>query len=152
VITTRRYTKQDIPALVGYLREALKPLHYGPISFSPVKVENLLVGNLTSKKFFCELVVDGDEILGAMVASVVEFPFSYEAYASDYITWIRPEKRSLKAITSLVAKYVEWANERRVTEIRWSQSSGFKMDKFEKLASRLGFVKIGTHFMMDGGK
>lgn len=150
VTTTRRYTKDDVDALVVRLKEALSSFHYGKISYAPDKVRNLLVGNLNNKMFFCNVAVnDEGEILGAMVAAIAQYPFSFEAYAHDMITYIRPEHRSLKVITSLVKDYIAWAKERRVRQIRWSQSTGFKMDKFKLLAGRLGFTQIGTHFNME---
>jgi L-amino acid N-acyltransferase YncA len=145
----RRYTKTDIPAMLRYLQEGLALFHYKDIRFDWNKVENLLIGNLNNKMFFCNIVEEDGEIIGAMAGSVIEFMFSREAYAQDHITYIRPGKSSLKAATRLVKSYILWAKERRVRQIRWSQSSGYKIESFAKFAQRLGFTQIGTHFNME---
>lgn len=154
MIVTRRYERRDIPLMIRYLREGLKTFHYNSILFDEDKVKFLLEGNLTNRGFFCQVVVDDEtgDICGALCASTSQFMFSREVYAQDHVTYIRPGKGGLNIVTRLVADYVQWAKDRRVRQIRWSQSSGFKIEKFKHLAERLGFEQIGTVFNMEVGK
>lgn len=147
----RRYTKADIPDMLRYLKAGLEQFHYKNIDFSGTKVQQILEGNVNNKAFFCNIVEDDGVVAGALCASCVEFMFSREVFAQDHITYIREGHRSLAAITALVRSYVVWAKERRVRQVRWSQSTGFKIEKFAVLAKRLGFEQIGTHFSMEIG-
>lgn len=146
----RRYTKEDIPDLIKYLEAGLQATHYNRYRFDSVKVRQLLLGNLTNLTFFCN-VVEGDDgtVEGALAASIMQPMFSHEAVAQDHITYIRPECRSLRAIHQLVNSYIRWARDRGAREVRWEQSSGFKMEKFQVLAKRYGFDQIGTKFSME---
>lgn len=152
MITVRRYQLADIPEIASVLETALKPFRYGKMMFAPQKVRYLLQANIYNPGFFCHIVIEDGEVVGGMCGEVVEYPFSYEAYAQDYVTLIAEGHRSVTAITSLVTAYKEWAISRGVREIRWSQSSGYKMDKFKALAKRLGFTQIGACFTMEVGK
>lgn len=150
----RRYERYDIPDMVKYVKAGLQlqPTYQG-IRFDEDKILNLLTGNLTNKSFFCDVVEDDNgELVGGMAATVSQFPFSKEVYTADMVTYIREGHRgNLWAITGLVRAYIKWARTRGAKQIRWSQSTGFKMDKFAVLAKRLKFKQIGTHFMMETG-
>lgn len=146
----KRYEKADIDTMTTLLAEGLRQFHYAGIDFSYKKLENLLVGNLRNPSFFCDVVIaDDGQIAGALCASVQEFMFSHEVYAEHHVTYIREEYRSLKAVTGLVMRYVAWARKRDARQVRWGQSTGYKMDKFAVLAKRLGFTQIGTNWSME---
>lgn len=145
----RRYNKWDIPDMISSLKVLLSEYHYGDIMYDPQVVEDLLVGNLNNSMFFCNVLEVDGKIVGCMSAEVARFRFSKQVYATDNITYIFPQYRSLAAITGLVRSYVAWAKERKVRQVRWGQSTGFKMDKFASLAKRLGFEQIGAQFMME---
>lgn len=149
MIETRRYSPYEIPMIVELLKAGLAETHYGKISYAPEKVIGMLKGNINNEDFFCNVITDHGQIIGGMAAEALSFPFSYEAYAIDRVTYVIPQHRSLKAITTLVTAYVKWAKERCVREIRWSQSSGYKVEKFAMLAKRFGFTQIGTNFCME---
>lgn len=145
----RRYTKADVPQMVELLEEGLKDYGtYAKILYDPNTVGDRLIGNLRNPSFFCHVVDDG-EIGGALCGSIVEYMFSHEVYAEHHITYIREGHRSLKAITGLVTNYKSWAKSRDARQIRWGQSTGFKMEKFAVLAKRLGFTQIGTNWNME---
>lgn len=145
----RRYKKGDVPDMVKHSREALEAFHYSGIAFSNDKVSAMLIGNLRNPSFFCDVIdVDG-EIGGALCAMVSEYIHSYEAYAQDWIFYIRPEYRSLTGAVALIRNYVKWARSRGVRQIRFDQSTGYKMDKFAVLMKRCGFQQIGTKWSME---
>lgn len=148
----RRYNKFDVPEMISKLRTLLSDYHYGDIMFDPQVVEDMLIGNLNNLMFFCNVVEHEGQIVGCMAGEVARFRFSKQVYATDHITYINPDHRSLPLITGLVKSYVAWAKERRVKQIRWGQSTGYKMDKFAILAKRLGFTQIGTQFNMELSK
>ena len=146
----RRYTKSDIPDLVAHLREGLSTFHYRSIKYDAGKVEDMLTGNLSNPGFFMDVyIADDGEIGGALCGFTAEYAFSREAYAEHMITYIRDGYRNLRAITGLVSNYVSWAKTRGVRQIRWGQSTGYKMDKFAALARRRGFTQIGTTWSME---
>ncbi len=146
----RRYEKRDIDAMTQLLAEGLREFHYAGIDFSYRKIKDLLEGNVRNPSFFCDVLVTDDvQIAGALCASVQEFMFSHEIYTEHHITYIREGYRSLKAITGLVMRYRAWARKRQARQVRWGQSTGYKMDKFAVLARRLGFTQIGTNWSME---
>jgi len=149
----RRYQKHEIPAMIDLLKEGLDRFHYGNIQYSRQKVEDLLVGNIRNPQFFCHVIVEDDGVVaGALAAEIVEYSFSYEAFAQPRITYIREGHSSLKGITGLVAAYKQWAIKMGAREIMMSQSTGFKMDKFAKFMQRQGFSQLGTMWMMENSK
>lgn len=150
-MTIRRYTKADIPDLVRHLEDGLLLYHYRAIKYDAGKVEDLLVGNINNPNgFFADLyIADDGEIGGMLCGFVIEYMFSREAYAEHVITYMREGYRNLPAITGLVSNYIRWAKTRGVRQIRWGQSTGFKMDKFAVLAKRRGFTQIGTTWSME---
>lgn len=149
-MTIRRYTKSDIPDLVTHLRDGLSLYHYRAIKFDAGKVEDTLVGNLSNPGFFMDVyIADDGEIGGGLCGFTAEYAFSREAYAEHMITYMREGYRNLSAITGLVSSYIHWAKSRGVRQIRWGQSTGFKMDKFAALAKRRGFTQIGTTWSME---
>ncbi len=145
----RRYNKYDVPDMIKKLKVLLSEYHYGDIAYDPQVVEDLLIGNLNNSMFFCNIIEEDGEMVGVMSGEVARFKFSKQVYATDNITYIFKEHRSLTAITALVKSYVAWAKERKVKQIRWGQSTGYKMDKFAILAKRLGFEQIGAQFSME---
>lgn len=148
----RRYNKWDVPVLIAKLKLLLSEYHYGDVEFDEQIIQDLLIGNLNNSMFFGNVLEEDGEIVGFMGGEVVRFRFSKAVYATDLITYIFAEHRSLKVITALVRSYIAWAKERRVKQIRWGQSTGYKMDKFALLAKRLGFTQIGTAFNMEISK
>jgi len=146
----RRYTKADVPDLVKYLKSGLSGFHYRRIDYDDQKMEDTLMGNLRNPSFFVAVCVSDDgEIAGALCAGINAYMFSHEVYADHYCTFIREEFRSLRAITGLVSAYVKWAKSKGAKQIRWEQSTGYKMEKFGILAKRLGFTQIGTKWNME---
>lgn len=146
----RRYQKADIPVMIDLLREGLSGFHYGRVHYSSNKVSDLLHGNLRNPQFFCHVFVEDDGTLaGGLAAELVEYSFSYEAFAQPRITYIREGHSSLKGVMELMAAYKAWAIKMGAHEIMMSQSTGFKMEKFAKFMQRQGFVQIGTMWMME---
>lgn len=136
--------------MVELLKEGLSKFHYGKVYYSPSKVEDYLKANLRNPQFFCHVIeTDNGEIAGALAAELVEFLFSYEAFAQPRITYVREGYGSLKGITGLVAAYKDWAIKMGARELHWDQSTGYKIDKFAAFAKRLGFSQTGTSWIME---
>ena len=148
-MTIRRYLKSDIPRMIEQSKLAVMDYHYQSIYYDEGKVSDMLVGGLKNPDFFCDVIEHNGEVGGALVAKMIEFIHSREAFAQDLILYVIPEARNLKDMNALIRSYIAWAHTRRAKQIRLDQSTGFKMDKFAILAKRAGFSQIGTKWNME---
>ena len=150
VYVIRRYNRTDIPAMVMYLERGLRLFHYSRCNYIASKVETMLRANLWNSEFFCNVIIDENgEVGGALAATVLEYMFSYEAYAQDHIFYIRDGFHSLRAASELIKSYVAWGKSKGVRAVRLDQSTGHKMAKFAVFMQRMKFSQIGTTFQME---
>lgn len=139
-----------MPKMVEGARDAISHLRYSRISFDEDKVTGILGSGLANPDFFCDIVVDDDGwFRGALVAKLLEYPFSRDKYALCLVFYIEEECRSLANALGLLRNFVAWGKERDVKELRLDQSTGFKMKKFGLLAKRAGFSLVGTKWTME---
>lgn len=147
----RRYTIEDIPVLVERAQEFFDcSPNYRYISYDKSKMRAWFLANLNNKSFFCNLAVNEDgEYIGILCASIAEYVFSREVFASDEFFYIPEDRKSLRLATELVGQYVAWGKERRVRELRLSSTTGVKPEKFAKLCEFLKFEKVGPIYRME---
>lgn len=145
----RRYELGDIELMLDSLEGDLKTTIYRDIKFSREKLGDVLRGNVGNSQFFGNLVVENDQVIGGLVATVACPLFSYEAIAYDHFFYVQPSHRSIGAATALVASYVAWAKERKVRRVTLSNSMGRYIKEYASLATRLGFEQVGTIHSME---
>lgn len=145
----RRYELADVPEMLDHIQAALSVTQFRDIKVSREKLDRMLCSNVRNSLFFAALAVDDEaNIIGGICASVFKFIFSEETLAEDLFFYVVPSSRQLRVSTGLVAAYLEWAKERNVRRVQLSNSMGVKVEQFSKLATRLGFEKVGTVHQM----
>jgi len=145
----RRYTLQDIPTMLTHIGVFLNEAeNYRGIPFDKEKLRMLLINNDRNNRFFCNLAVENDEIIGGLCAIVQEYTFSKAAFCADLLFYVDSNRRSLKAATELVESYVEWAKQRGVVECRLANSTGVKPEAYAKLCEKFGFSYLGPIYQM----
>lgn len=151
--TVRRYTTEDIPAIIA-LQEAFlfadrdgHVNHFKGIEVDQEKLYNLLKLNVRNIRFFTNLVTTEDgKIVGILSGHVTEYYFSRECLASDLIFFFDENYSNLAALTTLIKSYVSWAEKRQVREVQLRTSTTFKQDKFGLLMRRMGFSQFETGY------
>jgi L-amino acid N-acyltransferase YncA len=147
-MTPLRYTEADIPQMLSIVGQHLGQTSYKHFSFSEDKMQDMLISGLNRKSFHCSVVKDGEKIIGGLCATVTTPVFSYDAITADHFFYVEPGRRNIRVATGLVADYIEWAKSRKVRMIQLSNSMGTEVERFAKLAERLGFSTVGSiHFM-----
>jgi len=122
--------------------------NYKGIPYDTEKIRSLLINNDRNNRFFCNLAVDGDEIIGGLCAIVQEYTFSRAAFSADLLFYIPSDRRGLKIATELVESYVEWSKQRGVVECRLANSTGVKPEAYAKLCEKFGFSYLGPIYQM----
>lgn len=145
----RRYIGSDIPQLLEKVEDFLKATgSYNDVHYNREKVKAMLGFNLTNTRFFCNVAVEGSEVVGGLCATVGEYTFSKEIYAQDVIFYVEENRRGLRLATDLVEGYVEWAKKRGARECRLANSTGIKPEAYGKLCERFGFLYLGPIYQM----
>lgn len=108
------------------------------------KMTDLLAGNVNNVRFFCDLVVSGEEPIAGLCASLQEYLINREVYTNDMLFYVLPNRRATRAAIMLTTAYVEWAVERGVREVRLSSTTGIDLKRFDKFCEHIGFDRLGS--------
>lgn len=138
--------------MVDKIGAAMKDLpHYASTEFDPMICKTTLEMNCGQDMRFVGFVIANpanDEVVGGMSMSLTGGFVSRDVYVWDNFFWIDPQWRSLANAEKLFIACREWALKRgcKLQNIRASTTSGYKMDKLEKLMMYMGMEPIGTLF------
>lgn len=153
-LTIRRYKKEDISKCLYHIEQFLNENrgdesytnHYKDIDFNYEKMHNILTKRINDIDFFCNLIFDGNEIVGGLCAEVAEPIFSSERIAYDQLFYVTPSFHNGKAVIRLFQTYIEWAKRRNVVECRMCSSTGYNQEGFTKLCQHMGFTQFEVGF------
>lgn len=145
----RRYREEDIEGMLQMLGEHLQQTIYNNMEYKPSKTRAMLEMNINNLLVFMNIIEHEGRIVGALLAFARATYYSDDMNAYDHFFYVRPEIRSWKATTTLVAQYVEWARARKVRRVFLSNSMGVRMDEFARMCEMLGFKKLGTIHAME---
>tara|TARA_R110000787_G_scaffold97868_10_gene201630 strand:+ start:116 stop:571 length:456 start_codon:yes stop_codon:yes gene_type:complete len=113
------------------------------LGYDGAKVEKLIMSHMTDANKFGRVAEKDGEIIGAIAGWMGEYPYSRDLVATDSWFFIDPTKRGGVAALRLMAEFKTWARERGAKEIYISVSSGYHLEKMDKLFNRVGFNCVG---------
>lgn len=149
----RRYREGDIPTCISHIQNYLEGNtytegndHYKGLDFSTSKMYKVLIDNLADVRFFCNLIIADENVVGGLCAYVAEPIFSNRTFAYDQFLYVVPEFKNYKAVFRLIKSYTDWAKRRDVAQCYLRTSTLYRSDSFAKLCKRLGFEKYEIGF------
>lgn len=88
----------------------------------------------------------GDEIVGMMAGACAEAFFGREKYASDLVTYVKPEFRGSSAFVRLVKAFETWARAQGAIDVILGVSCELEMEKTRKVYEKIGYNLSGHAF------
>jgi hypothetical protein len=150
--TLRQYRNSDIDWIVERIGVRLHDLpHYQDTEYAPEILKATLSINVGADLNFVVFVLcdpKTDKVVGGMAATITRGFVSYDKYMWDIFCWIEPEWRALNNVEKLLSAIRDWALARgcKRRNIRITTTSGYKMEKLDKLLEFLGMERIGSLF------
>jgi len=133
----------DVNLLIDLCIEMHKEGYYANISLDDRKLQWYLIKNIKSDNSLVLILKNKADVVGLLIAEVVEYFFSQELLAIDSLFFIRKDKRKSIGAMKLLKAYFKWAQSLNVTEITLSSTNGIEVEKLEKMYAKLGFNKVG---------
>lgn len=137
---------EDIQQLIEIGKEFHKESVYKIIPFHEEKTRSFLesaVNGAYEKNSFFKVIVDNEIIYGGLIGYISEYYFSNAYCANDLAFFIRSEKRGTIAGARLIKEFVQWGQERGVTEVCIGVSSGINAIKVGKFLEVMKFNCVG---------
>lgn len=142
--------EHDIPRVVELGRNFFDASPYNSLTFSEQATENFLYACLARpENNICILAVEDEEVVGALVGSISNLPFSEDTVAAEIAWWVEPDYRKGTVGRDLKEAYEYWAIKMGAKKISMALLSG----DYEKLLDRYyrstGYVKAETAYVKD---
>lgn len=111
----RRGNRQDLPEVMELMKAAYVEYYesrglpaYDEDYLARFYIEHIARGNRLALLYELEQE-SNQKILGILLASANELPFSSAYIAKDSLWWIREDARNFKVATLMVKEYIAWA-------------------------------------------
>lgn len=144
--TVRRYSKRDIPYIIGLVMRWVPELpNYQGVTIHEDRIKFMLEHNETNDASLMlqVLVTETDQIIGCIAGYCVTSLISWDKVASDIFMFILPEWRSAENADKLLAVYIDWARARKAKIVGSTQTSAYREEAFTKFLAKRGFEQIG---------
>lgn len=148
--TLRQYQAKDIDFMVDRMESAIKDLpHYAHTTYDREITRRTLQFNCGVDNQFAGIMIcdpKTDNIVGGISCAISRGFISNDVYLWDIFFFIEPEWRSLRNAEKLFIAMREWALAHgvKLQNIRASTTSGYKMEKLNRLMEYMGMEPIGT--------
>ena len=116
------------------------------VKYSKDKVFKTIKASIDSDRMVFFVAEDEDGYAGMMGGFIAEYPISYEKYASDFLMFIKEEKRGGDTALKLLNLFEDWAKSKGVKEIRLGSSHGVDTEKVKKFYEWQKYETIGHLF------
>lgn len=116
------------------------------IKYSEDKVFRTIKASIASDKMIFFVAEDEDGYAGMIGGFVSEYPISYERFASDFLMFIKENKRGGDTAIKLLKLFEDWAKSKDVKEIRLGSSHGVDIEKVKNFYEWQGYNTIGHLF------
>ena len=116
------------------------------VKYSEDKVYRTIKSSINSDRMIFFVAEDKDGYAGMMGGFIAEYPISYEKYASDFLMFIKKEKRGGDTALKLLYLFENWARSKKVKEIRLGSSHGVDTEKVKKFYEWQKYETIGHLF------
>ena len=86
---------------------------------------------------------------GFLAGYMAQYHFGPEWFACLLDFYMRPDARGSRDSIRLLKQFEEWAAEREAVEVNLGISTGVRMDEFDRLATKLGYTRVGGIYKRD---
>ncbi|WP_288791489.1 GNAT family N-acetyltransferase [uncultured Chitinibacter sp.] len=150
MIQIRLAIAEDIPVLVAMGRQALEETRYQAFKFDETKVRKSAEAYMADQrgKYGILVAVDDGKIVGYLFAMAEAYWFCDSVVATNISWFVLPEARGTSAATKLVLGFQRWAKNRGADEVRLMVSSGYLIDRTDKMLRRMGFSHVGGNYAL----
>ena len=142
----RKLEEKDIAPLVKIGSIMHKEGSFKKINYSKEKVFATIKHSLTSDKMAFFVAKDDDGYAGMMGGFILEYPISFDKYATDFLLFIKKEKRGGDTAIKLLNLFEDWAKGKNVKEIRLGSSNGVDIEKVRGFYEWQKYETIGHIF------
>ncbi|MBD9459116.1 GNAT family N-acetyltransferase [Pseudomonas sp. PDM05] len=139
----------DVPRLIelGTLLHATTS--YSTMSFCPDKSAAFLHELINGQQGVAFVAEIRGEVVGGLVAGVIDQWFSNDLIAYDYTLFIDPSKRHGITAIRLIQAFKEWAKIKGAKQIYMGIGTGVSVEGTTELYQSQGFRNIGPLLMME---
>ena len=144
----REASISEVNEIVNLCSIMHKESNYKNIDPDYNKSYEFIESSIIDKESFFIVLIEDNRIIGFFMAKLLEYFFSHERQAVDYLFFIKEEHRKKSGAYKLVSTYIKWAKKNNVREIILSSTTGVELEKIEKLYSKFNFKKVGVMFKL----
>ena len=142
----RKIKEEDVSSMVNLGETMHRIGSFKKVKYSKDKVFKTIRSSIDSDRMIFFIAEDEDGYAGMMGGFVVEYPISYEKYDSDFLMFIKEEKRGGDTALKLLNLFEDWAKSKGVKEIRLGSSHGVDTEKVKKFYEWQKYETIGHIF------
>jgi len=145
-------TREDVPEIEGMcadLHPDIPGLSCYP--YSAERMTRLLHAAIDDERnCYCLFVARSasDELAGMLFGNVERQFFSEALVAQNIIFLVKPRFRGTSAALRLLKAFANWARNRQVSALCVSQNSALDTQRFGRFMTRLGFVFVGSNYVL----
>ena len=123
---------------------------YRCYNFDPLKLANTISELIEVKKGIALVAVVQGKIVGGLIGYLAEHYFGCDLAAYGLALFIDAEHRNGMVGPRLIKQYVAHARDKGASEIVFSNTTGYEMERVGRLFLRLGFSHDGYVFSLNG--
>lgn len=144
----REMAEEDIPLMIELGASMHLESEYAPFEYSRVKCQAL--GNeIISNDAFCGFVSESNGVINGMfIGASWGHYFSDAVLSSDLLLYVDKESRGGLTGLRLIKRYIQWAKDRKVDDIRLGETAGIDREAVNRLYTKLGFTNCGTIYKL----
>ena len=142
----RKITEEDVVPMVKLGGIMHRIGSFKKVKYSEDKVFKTIKAAIDSDRMVFFVAEDEDGYAGMMGGFVAEYTISYEKYATDFLMFIKKEKRGGDTAVKLLNLFEDWAKSKGVKEIRLGSSHGVDTEKVKKFYEWQKYETIGHLF------
>src|SRR5690625_3519231 len=94
-----------------------------------------------SPTFF--VVEDSREVIGMLMADILEFRAADGLFTIQEVLYVKPEKRGSRASVILMKQLIEWSENLGAKEIIGGNDNGFNSERTARFLEHFGFQRVG---------
>ncbi|MFM8899158.1 MAG: N-acetyltransferase family protein [Burkholderiales bacterium] len=144
----RMATLEDLPAICALGRSMHSQSTFAPMNYDIDRVKETIGGLIDKSQFVVVAEATNGEVIGGMAGMVTQSWFGSDSVANDLAIFIHPSHRGGVLAVRLMKAFIEWARLAGAKQIRPGVTTGHA--RAEELFERLGFVRCGASFVMEG--
>lgn len=146
-MNVRSLTLPDIPEVCAGAARIHALSAYAHMDYDPaVFAATLTTAFSNPDRAFAEVIVDGGEIVGLLLAACPQSWFGKDRMAADALLYLLPKKwgRGGFALKKIIGRYEFWARGLGAKMITLATTTGIHPDKTASFFERCGFAKVGS--------